>query len=222
MTRPWRSQARPQQIPPDTDWRVFCLLAGRGFGKSWASSNWLAEQAASRSNSAWAMISPTWRDARVVGFEGAAGLLHALHADELESYDVTDLRIRLKNGSRIFGYSADHPERLHCGVFDGAVVDELDRFPSGGREVWDALDAVVVGGGQIFVATSQAHDDMPGPIVRELLVADEHFADPKPVIVRLGSTFDNANNLSKTALAELRKRYGSKAPRSCPPVGYIS
>ena len=29
----WREWARPSQLPPAGDWRVWLLLAGRGFGK---------------------------------------------------------------------------------------------------------------------------------------------------------------------------------------------
>ena len=30
----WREWARPSQLPPPGDWRVWLLLAGRGFGKT--------------------------------------------------------------------------------------------------------------------------------------------------------------------------------------------
>ena len=30
----WGVMARPNQLPPDGDWRIWLLLAGRGFGKT--------------------------------------------------------------------------------------------------------------------------------------------------------------------------------------------
>jgi phage terminase large subunit-like protein len=31
----WRREARPEQLPPEGDWFIWLLLAGRGFGKTW-------------------------------------------------------------------------------------------------------------------------------------------------------------------------------------------
>src|SRR6516164_9826304 len=30
----WRYRARPEQLPPDGSWRIWLLMAGRGFGKT--------------------------------------------------------------------------------------------------------------------------------------------------------------------------------------------
>src|ERR1700720_2766809 len=30
----WRYRARPEQLPPEGSWRVWLLMAGRGFGKT--------------------------------------------------------------------------------------------------------------------------------------------------------------------------------------------
>jgi phage terminase large subunit-like protein len=30
----WRALARPSQLPPDGDWSIWLVLAGRGFGKT--------------------------------------------------------------------------------------------------------------------------------------------------------------------------------------------
>src|SRR5882757_9323941 len=39
----WRFWARPSQLPPDGDWRVWLLLAGRGFGKTRSGAEWVRE-----------------------------------------------------------------------------------------------------------------------------------------------------------------------------------
>jgi phage terminase large subunit-like protein len=40
-----RREARPEQLPPDGDWFIWLVMAGRGFGKTWPGARWLAEQA---------------------------------------------------------------------------------------------------------------------------------------------------------------------------------
>jgi phage terminase large subunit-like protein len=77
--RPWRAKARPKQLPPDGDWHIWLLLAGRGFGKNFVGSNWLAEQAIAFPGTHWAVIGPTFRDVRTTCIEGTTGLLAPPH-----------------------------------------------------------------------------------------------------------------------------------------------
>jgi len=37
----WRFWGRPAQLPPPGDWRVWLVLAGRGFGKTRAGAEWV-------------------------------------------------------------------------------------------------------------------------------------------------------------------------------------
>src|SRR5690348_10028226 len=43
----WRVWARPSQLPPEGAWRVWLLLAGRGFGKTRSGAEWVRRQAES-------------------------------------------------------------------------------------------------------------------------------------------------------------------------------
>jgi phage terminase large subunit-like protein len=45
----WRSEARPEQLPPEGDWLIWLVMAGRGWGKTWTGEHWLAERALSKS-----------------------------------------------------------------------------------------------------------------------------------------------------------------------------
>src|SRR5437773_9440923 len=40
----WEYWARPEQLPPSGDWRVWMILAGRGFGKTRVLSEWVRSQ----------------------------------------------------------------------------------------------------------------------------------------------------------------------------------
>ena len=59
----WRYRARPEQLPPDGPWRVWLLMAGRGFGKTRCGAEWVrAEVKAGRRRIA--LVGPTAADAR--------------------------------------------------------------------------------------------------------------------------------------------------------------
>ena len=58
----WRYRARPEQLPPAGSWRVWLLMAGRGFGKTRSGAEWVrAEVKAGRRRIA--LVAPTAADA---------------------------------------------------------------------------------------------------------------------------------------------------------------
>lgn len=198
--RPWHDTARPEQLPPDGDWHVWLILAGRGFGKTRSGAEWLAEQAATHPDTEWAIVAPTWRDCRKVCIEGPSGLVKALLPGELESMNASDLLVRLSNGSRIYGYSADRPDRLRGANLSGAWVDEAAAMAHADELFSEALmPALRIGKTPRTLITTTPR---PIKLLRELLAR----TDGTVHVVR-GSTWDNAANLSRTAMAELRARY---------------
>ena len=199
--RPWHKSARPDQlIPREGEHSVHLYLAGRGWGKSATGSNWLAEQAATNPDTEWAVIAPTWRDCRKVCIEGQSGILRALLPGELDSCNASDLTVRLTNGSKIYGYSADRPDRLRGANLSGAWLDELAAMVHA-EDLWGEalMPALRIGERPQVVVTTTPR---PIPLLRELLARD----DGSVRVVR-GKTYDNAENLSKVALAELKARY---------------
>ena len=199
--RPWRLKARPKQLPPVGDWNIWLIMAGRGWGKNWTGSNWLAEKALAQPGTVWATIAPTFRDTRVTCFEGPTGLLAAFNDDEIapNGYRRNELQLTLVNGSRIYGYSADQPERLRGANLAGAWADELGSWRY--IETWEAglMPALRVGEHpQICVTTTPR----PTPLIRDLAGRKDGT-----VHLTVGSTWENAANLSAPALDELRRRY---------------
>lgn len=199
--RPWHDKARPEQrIPADGACSVHLYLAGRGWGKSATGSNWIAEQAATHPDTEWAVVAPTWRDCRHVCIEGQSGILRALLPGELDSCNASDLTVRLTNGSRIYGYSADRPDRLRGTNLSGAWLDEMASMVHA-DDLWgeSLMPALRIGERPQVVVTTTPR---PIKLLRELLAR----TDGSVRVVR-GATWDNAENLSKVALAELRARY---------------
>lgn len=52
----WRIFARNAQVAPDSDWRTWLILAGRGFGKTRAGSEWVRELAEAQPQARIALI----------------------------------------------------------------------------------------------------------------------------------------------------------------------
>ena len=196
----WRDMARPSQMPPAGDWNIWLVVAGRGFGKNWTGSHWLAEQATEHPGSEWAILAPTFRDARVTCFEGSTGILAALgHAGSGDGYRRNELELTLPNGARMFGFSADQPERIRGANLWGAWADELGswRYPA---SWYEGLVPALRKGERPRVCVTTT----PRPT---LLIKDLLGRGDGTVHVTRGSTWENAANLSPAALDELRRRY---------------
>lgn len=201
--RPWHTSARDDQRIPnaaETSASVHLYLAGRGWGKSATGSNWLAEQAATNPDTEWAVVAPTWRDCRKVCIEGQSGILRALLPGELDSCNASDLTVRLTNGSKIYGYSADRPDRLRGANLSGAWIDELASMAHA-DDLWgeSLMPALRIGERPTVVVTTTPR---PVKLLKELLAR----TDGSVRVIR-GRTWDNADNLSQVALAELKARY---------------
>jgi phage terminase large subunit-like protein len=202
--RRWRDTARPSQLPPQGhDWLYWVIMAGRGFGKTYCGSNVLVEWAIGTRGD-YAVIAPTFGDARKICTEGPSGLIAAL-GDDLDNYNKSDYVLYLRNGSRIVLASADAPDRLRGYNLSGAWCDELASFGTGQKDLWDQslMPALRIGRHPRMVITTTPRRS--AVVLRELLARHKH-GDPAVVITR-GSTFENRANLSPMFLAEMENRY---------------
>lgn len=205
--RPWHKEARPEQLPPDGDFSIWLVCAGRGTGKTRIGAEWIAEQAARNPDTEWAIVAPTWRDCRKVCLEGRSGLLKALLPGELESMNASDLTVRLTNGSKIYGYSSDGYERLRGSNLSGAWVDEAAVFSQvDDLFTYALMPALRIGERPRVVITTTPR---PIPFLKNLIAREDGT-----VVVTRGSMWDNAANLSPVMLAELKAQYeGTRAGR---------
>src|SRR5436190_23802032 len=70
----WTFWARPNQSPPNGEWRVWVVLAGRGFGKTRTGAEKIRAPGPARTAHPLALVAPTRRDAREVLVEGESGI----------------------------------------------------------------------------------------------------------------------------------------------------
>ena len=90
VCRQWTMAARRQQLPPTGDWRVWLIMAGRGFGKTRAGAEWVDAFARSHPGARIALVGATADDVRSVMIEGDAGILAC--APTAESHLSTSAR----------------------------------------------------------------------------------------------------------------------------------
>ena len=195
----WKHQlARQEQIPTeDKSWTTWLYLAGRGAGKTRTAAEWLAWQASSQPKTRWAIVAPTYSDARDTCAEGESGIVSILREyGTLKDYNRSIGEIFLTNGSRIKLFSGEEPERLRGPQHHGGWFDELAAFKY--PEAWDQYQfGLRLGDNPQTIVTTTPK---PIKLIKELISQDS-------VKVIRGSTFDNAANLAESALAQYKLRY---------------
>lgn len=192
----WRFWARPSQLPPKGDWRVWLLLAGRGFGKTRSGAEFVRARVEAGLASRIALVGPTAADVRDVMIEGDSGLLAVASENHRPLYESSKRRLTWPNGAVALAFSADEPERLRGPQHDLAWCDELAAWRY--AAAWDnLLLGLRLGSDPRVVVTTTPK---PVKLVRDVL------ASPGTVVTR-GSTFDNAANLAPAFLDSIVRRY---------------
>lgn len=108
----WRFWARPEQMAPPGDWRIWLIMAGRGFGKTRAGAEWVRAIGEGVPDARIALIAANLAEARSVMVEGQSGLL-AIAPDSLRPvWEPSLRRLRWPGGAQAMLFSAAEPESL--------------------------------------------------------------------------------------------------------------
>jgi phage terminase large subunit-like protein len=99
LVHDWRFWARSSQLPPPGEWRVWLLLAGRGFGKTRTGAELVKSRVGARTARRIALVAPTAADARDVMVEGESGLLAISSAQDRPIYEPSKHRLTWPNGA---------------------------------------------------------------------------------------------------------------------------
>ena len=174
------------------------MMAGRGFGKTRLGAEWLAAKAVRNDGVRCAIVARTYSDTRSVCVEGVSGILNILREyDAVKDWNKSNGIITLKNNSIIQTFSADTPDSLRGPQFHFAWTDELAAWQY--EDTWNQLQfGLRLGDNPQTVITTTPR---PTKLIKDLIKRDT-------TIVTRGSTFDNAENLSQSALLEMQMRYG--------------
>lgn len=198
LTYDWEGfWARPnQRSPTHRPWKVWLILAGRGWGKSRTG----AEQVL-----AWArtpgiriaLVAETAADVRDVMVEGESGILPSSPLWFRPKYEPSKRRVTWPNGTIATTYSGDAPEQLRGPQHAKAWCDEIAKWKYA-QQAWDNLElGLRLGDDPQVVATTTPR---PVPLLRQLL------ADPGTVVTR-GSTYENTVNMALSFQQRILARY---------------
>lgn len=198
----WSVSGREDQHLPGGDWRIWLVLAGRGWGKTRTGAE--AVRSWSERFSRIALIAPTKNDAREIMVEGESGILEVFPKDRPARYIANRFRLEFPSGSIGTIYTADEPERLRGPQHTKVWADELAawRYP----EAWDmAMLGLRLGKSPQAIITTTPK---PTALVKELRNRSHLESDPLGrVILTRGSTYENAANLAPQFLSEIVQRY---------------
>lgn len=199
----WSWRARPEQRPPDGDWRLWLVLAGRGFGKTRAGAEWVLETARTDRTARIALVAASLGEARAVMVEGESGILACAGAKQRPEFEPSLRRLTWRNGAIATLYSAAEPDSLRGPQHSHAWCDEIGKWDvSRAEAAWDNLQlGLRLGDTPRALATTTPR---AVPLVRRL--AGEVEAG-KAVLTR-GTTFDNAANLPPRFIAAMRRTFG--------------
>ena len=217
MLKYWPAWAHDGQLPPEGDWRIWLMLAGRGFGKTRAGAEWVSALARDRPDAVFALVGATAAEVERVMIRGTSGLFAVARAAEDLLFYPTRGRLEFASGATAYVYSGANPDGLRGPEHDFAWCDELAKWchPKA------AFDNLMLGlrrspGARVLITTTPR----PIPLLRKL-VADEK------VIVGRGRTADNlatpadfraameaeyrGTRFGRQELAQTRKESGGKA-----------
>jgi phage terminase large subunit-like protein len=122
--------AHRNQLPPKGDgWRVWLMLAGRGFGKTRAGAEWIFRIANGKPKVRIALVGATIADARSIMVEGVSGLVTVARRYRRRlSWEPSLGRLRWPNGSEAHLFSGDNADGLRGPEHDFAWCDELAKW----------------------------------------------------------------------------------------------
>lgn len=194
----WRlDSARNQQYWPG-EWTRRLVLAGRGFGKTFAGALWVNLLAGHVPGARIALVGATHADARKVMIEGPAGVLAVAPRGARPRYQPSQRRLHWPNGALAEHFSAEEPDALRGPQFAAAWGDEAARWPDGKAVLANLTLGLRLGDRPQLLLTTT-----PRPLawLKALAAAREWE-------VTRGATHANAANLPATYLARIVAEHG--------------
>ena len=202
----WDYTARTNQLPPPGDWRIWMILAGRGFGKTRSGAEWVRMIADSDPAARIALVSSSLAEARAVMVEGESGLLAICRPDHRPKFEPSLNRLRFRNGAQAQLFSAAEPEGLRGPQHSHAWCDEIGKWPLAHERATRCWDNLLLGlrlGEDPRIAVTTTPRAVP--LVQRLVA---QAAASEEVEITRGSTYDNAERLPGRFLQAIASEFG--------------
>jgi phage terminase large subunit-like protein len=139
----WWWQARGGQIDPGpcpdgSPWRIWSIVAGRGFGKTRAGAEWVWQRARENPAARIALVAASVEEAVKYMIKGESGLLDIARCDEEPRWIAGHATLYFPSGAMAYPYGAVRPEVLRGAQHHYAWCDELAKW-SNADAAWDNL-----------------------------------------------------------------------------------
>lgn len=193
----WDKNSRENQKTPDGNWRIWLILAGRGFGKTRTGAETIRQWATSGLYKRIAIIGDTWTSTVNVIVEGVSGLLACHPPTERPIFEKSKRKIIWPNGAVAEIFSSEAYEQLRGPQFDAAWIDELAKFRYL-EQTWNQLMlGLRLGNNPRCIVTTTPR---PLPFLQSLMTRNDTH-------VTRGSTLENKDNLAKDYLETILHQF---------------
>jgi phage terminase large subunit-like protein len=205
----WLERARDKQILPTSGWSLAIALAGRGYGKTDLTSNWIRRECWQYPGIVLHAIAPSHADLLGTMFQGRSGVLACTPPELIEStnFSAAIPTIKFKNGSLVRGFSSQSPDRLRGPQSSRVAGDELAS--------WENAEEMLT---NIDMSTRIAHRMPNGALIAPQRL---YATTPRPLkwladllkktqIIISGATQENSDNLSAEFIRDLEQYRGTK------------
>ncbi len=202
----WDYEARPEQRPPPGDWRIWMIMAGRGFGKTRAGAEWVRMIAETHPDARIALVSSSLAEARAVMVEGESGLMAICRPNHRPIYEPSLHRIRFRSGAQAQLFSAAEPEGLRGPQHSHAWCDEIGKWPLAHERATHCWENLLLGlrlghDPRITVTTTPRAVPLVQRLAQQAAVSGE-------VVVTHGSTEDNVGRLPDRFIEAITSEFG--------------
>ena len=161
------------QREPIGDWRVWTIMAGRGFGKTRAGAEWVWARARENGDARIALVGGTLDDVDKVMVEGESGILASARSGEDAKWTPSRGVLLFSTGAKGFAYSGERPGALRGPQHHHAWCDELAKWRRPG-ECWDNLMfGLRLGERPRAIVTTTPQ---PGPVLKRILALPRSVA----------------------------------------------
>ena len=134
----WFWQAHEGQKEPPGEWRVWLMMAGRGFGKTRAGAEWVWARAREDGRLRIALVGANMDDVEKVMVKGESGLMAVARPDERVRWVASRRMVVFPSGARGFAFSGERPAKLRGPQHHFAWCDELAKWAKP-EETWENL-----------------------------------------------------------------------------------
>ncbi|MGQ0659588.1 terminase large subunit domain-containing protein [Sphingosinicella sp.] len=126
------------QIEPPGDWRIWAIVAGRGFGKTRAGAEWVWARAREYPAARIALVAASLDEVAKVMVEGESGLLACTRTGEEPRWIPSRGTFEFPSGALGFAHTAAKPAKLRGFQHHFAWCDELAKWTEP-DETWHNL-----------------------------------------------------------------------------------